>query len=69
LLTFADHGHGHNVGLGDVSIGSVGLGLRLTAGKTLSVEADVAQVIDDGGSQGSQQRDDRRLHFQVGVSF
>lgn len=66
LVTFFDHGRGYSEGIADISISSVGLGLQLMVGKTLSLEANGAQVLDEGGSQ---QKDDRYLHFQVGVNF
>ncbi|CAK0756928.1 ShlB/FhaC/HecB family hemolysin secretion/activation protein [Gammaproteobacteria bacterium] len=66
LLVFLDHGWGYSQGNGGVSIGSAGIGLRLTIGKTLNLEMNGAQVLKSGGTQ---QKDDRFLHFQVGVNF
>ena len=71
LLAFADHGEGYSVGLGDASVGSVGLGLRLMVGKNLNATIDGAQVVDATGSAvGSPHKEGARyLHFQLGASF
>lgn len=66
LLTFIDQGRGYSKGIGGVAIGSAGLGLRLNINKTLNLEANGAQVLNQGGTQ---QKNDRYLHLQVGVNF
>jgi hemolysin activation/secretion protein len=48
------------------SIGSVGVGLRMTIDRYISLRFDVAQVIDGGGSE---VRGDWRAHFSIGVYY
>ena len=71
VLVFADHGEGYSYGVGNASVGSVGLGLRLSIGKNLTATVDGAQVVDAvGAAVGSPHREGARyLHFQLGTSF
>ena len=71
LLAFYDHGRlSRNGALAGESrsgtLASAGLGLRLQAGKHVSLRLDAGRVLDDndGGSKGNT-----RLHFQLGVSY
>jgi len=48
------------------SIGSAGVGLRMTIDRYISVRFDVAQVIDAGGSE---VKGDRRAHFSIGLYY
>ncbi|GAB3548587.1 two-partner secretion system transporter TpsB2 [Noviherbaspirillum agri] len=48
------------------SIGSVGLGWRMTIEKNMSLQMDYAQVVDAGGSEGKA---DKRLHVKLGVTY
>jgi hemolysin activation/secretion protein len=48
------------------SIGSVGLGLRLSVDKYLSLQLDYGQVVDAGVTQ---QKGDRKLHFRLALSY
>ena len=50
----------------EASIGSVGLGLRLAIDRYFTLQMDYAQVVDAGGAQA---KGDRRLHFQMGLSY
>jgi len=66
ILTFFDHAAGSRLGSTNTSIGSIGLGLKFMLGRIFDLEINGAQVIDEGGTQ---QKDDRYLHFQMGVNF
>lgn len=48
------------------SIGSVGLGWRMTIDKHLALQMDFAQVVDAGASEG---KNDKRLHVKLGVTY
>lgn len=48
------------------SIGSVGLGLRVSMAKYLSLQLDYGQVVDAGVTQ---QKGDRKLHFRLALSY
>jgi hemolysin activation/secretion protein len=48
------------------SIGSVGVGLRMTIDRYISIRFDVAQVIDAGGSEA---KGDWRAHFSIGLYY
>ncbi len=71
LLAFADHGEGHTLGVGNASVGSVGIGLRLNVGKHVTATLDGAQVLDASGSAvGTPHKESARyLHFQMGANF
>jgi hemolysin activation/secretion protein len=73
-LAFYDVGRGfnNNVGnttvAGSVSIASVGLGVRYSAGKDVSLRFDVAMVVD-GGPASTKERGDWRGHVNLMVGF
>jgi hemolysin activation/secretion protein len=48
------------------SIGSVGLGLRVSVDKYLSLQLDVGQVVDAGVTQA---KGDRKLHFRLALNY
>jgi hemolysin activation/secretion protein len=48
------------------SIGSFGLGSRITIDKSLAMQVDYAQVFDAGGSQS---KSDQRLHFSISYLY
>jgi hemolysin activation/secretion protein len=48
------------------SIGSVGVGMRMSIDRNVSVRIDMAQVIDAGGTEA---KGDRRIHFSVGFYY
>lgn len=48
------------------SIGSIGVGLRANAAKRFALQADLAQVLDEGGRQAKNKT---RLHFGMVVTY
>ena len=70
-LTFYDEGHlSHNDALpGEIShqsVGSAGVGLRITRGTNLSVQMDYGRVVS---ATDSQQKGDQRLHAMLALSY
>jgi hemolysin activation/secretion protein len=70
-LVFADFGGGRSYAFGgakpnDESIASVGLGLRASYDKNLSLKVDLARVTNAGGRQG---RGDSMVHLGLVVSY
>jgi hemolysin activation/secretion protein len=70
-LTFYDEGHlSHNDALpGEIthqSVGSAGVGLRITRGTNLSVQMDYGRVVS---ATDSQQKGDQRLHAVLALSY
>ena len=74
LLTFVDvaYGYNHNVSSGsppaNVSIASVGGGLRYSLGKDFSLRFDLAEVIDAGPAN-TRARGEWRGHLNVMIGF
>ncbi|RJG06809.1 ShlB/FhaC/HecB family hemolysin secretion/activation protein [Noviherbaspirillum cavernae] len=48
------------------SIGSIGVGLRMNIGKTMSLQVDYGHVVDAGITTG---KGDDRVHFRLGLSY
>ncbi|MGP1678091.1 MAG: ShlB/FhaC/HecB family hemolysin secretion/activation protein [Burkholderiales bacterium] len=75
LLAFYDfaRGYNHNVPAGsltptNVSVASLGAGLRYALGKDFSLRFDLAQVVD-AGPPGTKERGDWRGHLNVMIAF
>lgn len=68
LLAFYDTAQLRNNGPlpAKVSIGSAGLGLRLSASKTMALQMDFGQVLDAGNTRS---KGDRRLHVKLALSY
>lgn len=52
--------------VGRASIGSVGLGLRMSVENYMTLQMDYGHVIDAGSTQ---QKGDNRIHFRVGLTY
>ena len=75
MLVFTDWARGRDnapVRVGEQSLGSVGLGMRMNRGKALSLRFDFAQVtraLGTPGASGSRDEGSNRLHFSLGYTF
>ncbi len=73
-LVFADAGHGFNSHVGasgipaSATVSSLGVGLRASVGRNISVRVDVARVGDAGGSA-TERRGDWNAHVAAAYAF